>query len=118
MGRVKDGWRYFAEHANEVPKARELMNRWDKTVQFSLDGEDPFYLTFYNGTVSLSEGTHAKPDVTMKGKEDVFYRLMTGELDRMRAFILGRFKFEGSLKDAARFGDIGDAVRKAVRFPP
>ncbi len=118
LGRVKEGWRYFAERANQLPKAREIMNGWDRVVQFNLDGEAPFYLTFSRGAVLFSDGTHEKPDLTMKGAEDVFYRLMTGELDRMKAFMLGQFKFEGSLKDAARFAGIGDAVRKSVKFPP
>jgi putative sterol carrier protein len=65
----------------------------------------------------MSDGTHEKPDVTLRGAEDVFYKLMTGELDRIRAFMLGQFKFDGSLKDAARFADIGDAVRGSVKFP-
>jgi len=94
------------------------MNGWDRVVQFSLTGEDPFYLTFSKGTVTISDGTDEKPDLTLKGTEDVFYKLMTGEVDRMRALMLGQFKFDGSLKDAARFADIGDAVRRSVKFPP
>jgi putative sterol carrier protein len=118
LGRVKEGWRYFAERANELPKVREMMNEWDRVVQFSLDGEDPFYLTFSGGAVAFSDGTHGKPDLTLKGAEDIFYKLMTGEFDRIKAFMLGQFKFDGTLKDAAKFADIGDAVRKSVKFPP
>ena len=118
MGRVKEGWRYFAEQANELPNAREMMHEWDRVVQFSLSGEDPFYLTFSKGTVTISDGTHEKPDLTLEGAEDVFYKLMTGELDLMRAFMLGQFRFDGSLRDAARFAQIGDTVRRSVKFPP
>ena len=117
MGRVKEGWRYFAERANELPKVREMMNGWDRVVQISLDGEEPFYLTFSRGAVTFSDGTHGKPDLTLKGAEDVIYKLMTGELDRIKAFMLGQFKFDGALKDAAKFADIGDAVRKSMKFP-
>ena len=95
-----------------------MMDGWDKVVQFSLDGEDPFYLAFSGGVVAFSDGTYGKPDLTLKGAEDVFYRLMTGELDRIKAFMLGQFKFDGQLKDAAKFADIGDAVRKSVKYPP
>lgn len=118
LGRVKEGWKYFAERANELPKAREMISGWDRVVQFSLDGEEPFYLTFSNGAVAFSDGTHGKPDLILKGTEDVFYRLMIGELDRIRAFMFGQFKFSGSLEDAAKFADIGDAVRRSVKFPP
>lgn len=118
LGRVRDGWRYFAERANELPKVKEMMNGWDRVLQFRLDGEDSFYLTFSAGTVAFSDGTHGKPDLTLKGPEDVFYRLMTGELDRIKAFMVGQFKFDGPLKDAVKFADIGDAVRRSVKFPP
>ena len=118
MGMVKDGWRYFAEHANGIRKAREMMNGWNRIVQFSLDGEDPFYLEFSGGAVMLHDGTHGKPDLTLKGTNEVFYKLMTGKLDRMRAILLGQISFHGSVKDAARFADIGDEVRRSVKFPP
>ena len=95
-----------------------MVSGWDRVVQFNLSGETPFYLTFSEGTIVLSDGLHDKPDLALNGTEDVFYRLMTGELDRIKAFMLGQFKFEGQLKDAAKFADIGEAVRKSVRFPP
>lgn len=118
LGRVKDGWQHFAEHANELADVKQMVSGWDRVVQFNLSGETPFYLTFSEGTITLSDGLHDKPDLTLNGTEDVFYRLMTGELDRIKAFMLGQFKFEGQLKDAAKFADIGEAVRKSVRFPP
>jgi len=95
-----------------------MMSGWDKVAQFRLDGEDPFYLSFSNGAVAFSEGIHSKPDVTLRGAEDVLYKLMTGELDPMKAFMLGQFKFDGSLKDAVKIADIGDIVRRSVKFPP
>lgn len=118
MGRVKDGWRYFVEHANELPNVKEMMSGWDRVVQFNVSGEDQFYLTFSKGTVAFSDGTHEKPDLTLKGAEGVFYRLMTGELDQIKAFMLGQFRFDGQLKDAAKFADLGRAVRKSAKFPP
>ena len=118
MGKVKDGWRYFAEHANHIPKAREMMNGWNRIVQFSLDGEDPFYLDFSGAAVMLHDGTHGKPDLTLKGTNEIFYKLMTGKLDRMKAILLRQISFHGSVKDAVRFADIGDEVRRSVKFPP
>jgi len=118
LGRVKDGWQHFAERANELADVEQMINGWDRVVQFNITGESPFHLTFASGKIVFSDGLHEKPDLTLKGTEDVFYRLMTGELDRIKAFMLGEFKFEGQLKDAARFADIGEAVRKSVKLPP
>jgi len=95
-----------------------MISGWDRIVQFNIIGETPFYLTFASGKIVLSDGLHEKPDLTLKGAEDVFYRLMTGELDGMKAFMLGQFKFEGQLKDAAKFAQIGETVRKPEKSPP
>ncbi len=75
-----------------------MMTGWDRVIQFSLDGEDPFHLIFSNGGVTFSDGAHEKPDLVLKEEEDVFYRLMTGELDGMRAFMLS----SSSLTDQLR----------------
>lgn len=118
MGTVKEGWRYFVEHASELANVKDMMNGWDRVVQFTLDGEDPFYLTFLNKTVTFSDGAHPKPDLTVKATQDVLYQMMTGKLDPMKAFMLGKIKFDGSMKDAVKFSDIGAAVRKSLKFPP
>lgn len=115
---MKDGWRYFAERANKLPRVKERIRGWNRIVQFMPAGEEPFHLAFSNGAVTFHEGTHGKPDLTLKGNEDVFYGLMTGELDGIRAFMLGLFKFEGRTKDAAKFADIGEEVRRSVKFLP
>jgi putative sterol carrier protein len=118
VGEVKEGLRYFAEKANDVSEAKNLMNGWNRVLQFSLDGEDQFHLKFSDGSVSFCEGIHAQPDMTVTGAADVFYKVMNGELDRMKAFMTGQIKFNGSLKDAAMFGEIGDVVRRSIRPLP
>ena len=118
LGRVKGGWQHFAERANGQADVIQMISGWDRIVQFNITGEAPFYLTFASGQILLSDGVHEKPDLTLKGAEDVFYRLMTGELDGMKAFMLGQFKFEGQFKDAARFAQIGETFRKSEKSPP
>jgi len=118
LGRVKGGWQHFAERANGQADVIQMISGWDRIVQFNITGEAPFYLTFASGQILLSDGVHEKPDLTLKGAEDVFYRLMTGEIDGMKAFMLGQFKFEGQLKDAARFAQIGETFRKSEKSPP
>jgi hypothetical protein len=73
MGRVKDGYREMAKRANEVAEAKGLMAGWNKVVQFIVEGEGDFYIKFENGVATFHEGKHEKPDVTLKGPEEVFY---------------------------------------------
>jgi putative sterol carrier protein len=113
MGRVKDGYKDLAEKANKNAEAKGLMSGWNKVVQFSVQGEGDFYMQFENGAATFHEGKHAKPDVTLKGSEDVFYKMLTRELDQTRAYFAKQYTIEGSMSDAMKFGRIGTAVAKA-----
>jgi putative sterol carrier protein len=113
MGRVMDGYRELAKRANEVDEAKGLMAGWNKVIQFIVEGEGEFYIKFENGTASFHEGKHEKPDVTLKGPEEVFYKMVTRELDATRAYFAKQYTIEGSMADAMKFGRIGTAVAKA-----
>ena len=113
MGRVKEGYKQLADRANGNAEAKGVMAGWNKVVQFSVEGEGDFYLKFENGAASFTEGKHPKPDVTLKGSEDVFYKMLTRELDQTRAYFAKQYTIEGSMSDAMKFGRIGTAVAKA-----
>jgi len=114
MGRVTEGYKEVARRTNEVAEAKSLMAGWNKVVQFVVEGEGEFYIKFDNGAASFQEGKHEKPDVTLKGKEEVFYKMLTRELDATKAFLLRQYSIEGSMGDAMKFGRIGTALAKAT----
>ena len=114
MGRVMDGYKQMAEKANEVAEAKGAMTGWNKVIQFIVEGEGDFYLQFENDTATFHEGKHEKPDVTLKGKEEIFYKMLTRELDQTRAYFAKQYTIEGSMADAMKFGRIGTAVAKAT----
>lgn len=113
MGRVMDGYKELAKRANEVDEAKGLMVGWNKVIQFVVEGEGEFYIKFENGTATFHDGKHEKPDVTLKGPEEVFYKMVTRELDATRAYFAKQYTIEGSMADAMKFGRIGTAVAKA-----
>lgn len=112
MGRVIDGYKEFVRLANENAEAKGLMAGWDRVIQFILEGEDNFYIKTEGGAASLVVGEHESPNVTLKGPEEVFYKLLTGELDQVRAYFAKQYTIEGSMSDAMKFGRIGTAVAK------
>lgn len=114
MGRVMDGYKEMAKRANEVPEAKSAMAGWNKVIQFIVAGEGEFHFVFENGAASFHEGKHEKPDVTLKGPEEVFHKMLTRELDQTRAFFAKQYTIEGSMGDAMKFGRIGTAVAKAT----
>jgi len=113
MGRVVDGYKNFVELANKSAEAKGIMTGWDKVVQFIVDGDDDFYIKTEGGTASFNMGVHESPSVTLKGSEEVFYKMLTGELDQTRAYFAKQYTIEGSMSDAMKFGRLGPAARKA-----
>ncbi|NIO38573.1 hypothetical protein GTO27_12885 [Candidatus Bathyarchaeota archaeon] len=114
MGRVMDGYKQLTERANEVAEAKSAMEGWSKVIQFVVEGEGDFYLKFENGVATFHEGKHEKPEVTLKGPEEIFYKMLTRELDQTRAYFAKQYTIEGSMADAMKFGRIGTAVAKAT----
>ena len=114
MGRVMDGYKDFARLINEVPEAKQLVTGWDRVVQFVVEGEGEFYIQTQGGAASFHEGTHASPNVTLKGSEEVFYKMLTRELDQTKAYFAKQYTIEGSMADAMKFGRIGTAVAKST----
>ena len=114
MGRVSEGYKELADRANNVEEAKKTMASWNKVIQFMIEGEGDFYIKFDNGTATFHEGKHESPNVTLKGAEEVFYKMLTRELDQTRAYFAKQYTIEGSMADAMKFGRIGTAVAKST----
>ena len=113
MGRVVDGYKQFVELANKNDEAKGLMAGWDRVIQLIVEGDDDFYLRIEGGQVSLTVGVHESPNVTLKGPEEVMFKMLTGELDATRAYFAKQYTIEGSMSDAMKFGRVGAALAKA-----
>jgi putative sterol carrier protein len=112
MGRVVDGYKQFAEQAGKNEEVKGLISGWDRVVQFIVDGDDDFYIETKGGTISFNLGVHASPNVTLKGAEEVFYKMLTRELDQTRAYFAKQYTIQGSMSDAMKFGRIGTTLAK------
>jgi len=112
MGRVVDGYKQFVEQAGKNEAVKGIISGWDRVVQFIVDGEDDFYIETKGGTISFNLGVHASANVTLKGSEEVFYKMLTRELDQTRAYFAKQYTIEGSMSDAMKFGRIGSALAK------
>jgi len=115
MGRVVDGYKQFVELANKNEEAKGLMTGWDRIIQFIVQGGEDFYITIAGGKASLTVGVHKSPSVTLKGPEEVMYKMLTRELDATRAYFAKQYTIEGSMSDAMKFGRLGTAVAKTQK---
>ncbi len=73
-------------------------------VQFELSGDDGgnFYFEIAHSKVEALEGSHEKPNVTLKLSLGDFNDLVTGELNGTNAFMAGKLKIAGDLSLAMR----------------
>jgi putative sterol carrier protein len=113
MGRTVDSYKKFVELVNKSAEAKGIITGWDRVIQFIVTGDDNFYIETKGGKASFAVGVHKSPNVTLKGPEEVFYKMFTGELDQTRAYFAKQYTIEGSMSDAMKFGRLGPAARKA-----
>lgn len=91
---VKQTMRDIPEHFN-AEKAKGVSG----VVQckFSGDQASDWVIKIDGQQCSVEEGTVANPDLTIKADADVGVKLLTGEMDPMRAYMLGKVKVFGDL---------------------
>lgn len=64
---------------------------------FSGDQASDWVITIQNQTCTVEEGSTTNPDLTIKADAEDGVNLLTGQLDPMRAYMLGKIKVFGDL---------------------
>lgn len=80
------------------------------TIQFDLAGDDggQWYVVVDQGSAAVSEGSHDEPAATIRMAASDFVDMMTGKLDPMNAFMMGKVRVEGDLNSVMKFQTIFD----------
>ena len=78
---------------------------FDATIQFDLAGDNggQWYVTVADGNAAVEEGKADEPAATIRMSASDFVDMMTGELDPMTAFMMGKVKVEGDLNTVMKF---------------
>jgi putative sterol carrier protein len=53
-------------------------------------------------------------NITLNGPEEVFYKMLTRELDSTRAYFAKQYTIEGSISNAMKPGSIGTTIQKQI----
>lgn len=92
---------YFnAEKAKDVTGVVQCM--------FSGEQASDWLITIENQTCSVEEGISSNPDLTIKADAEDGVNLLTGKMDAMRAYMLGKVKVFGDLSLGMKLIDFFD----------
>jgi len=91
---------FIAEKAEGVSGVVQCM--------FSGDQASDWVITIVDQTCSVEEGVASNPDLTIKADAEDGVNLLTGEMDAMRAYMLGKVKVFGDLSLGMKLIDFFD----------
>lgn len=76
----------------------------DAVIQFKFTGTEAgeWNATIKDGKVSVAQGTHPAPRMTLTADSADYVKIFTGELDGMQAFMQGKIKLAGDLNLAMK----------------
>lgn len=91
-----------------VPKSfvPEKAEGVDTVVQYKFTGSDTseWYLIVKDKTLTIEQGVHPNPNMTMTFDADAYLKIANGELDPTMAFMRGKVKVSGDMKVALKMG--------------
>ncbi|WP_111411899.1 SCP2 sterol-binding domain-containing protein [Billgrantia lactosivorans] len=81
------------------PQAAQGM---DDVFQFHFSDNGSHYLVVKDGTLSIEEGEHDDPSVSLSMSSETLKGIMTGEVNGMTAFMTGKLKATGNVMLATK----------------
>lgn len=81
----------------------------DITVQVNLAGSDGgnWVATVKDQTITVKEGTHPSPSLSLQMADTDFVDLITGKLSAEKAFFTGKVHFKGNIALALKLRETG-----------
>lgn len=80
----------------------------DAVIQYNLPGSGGgyWYTTIKHGTLTVTQGQHSRPDMTITMKAQDFLDMVEGKLSGQWAFIRGKLKITGNMALATKMQDL------------
>ncbi len=78
----------------------------DLVFQFDIEDGDTYHLVVKDGSCDVAEGAHDAPNVTLILDSETMVGVMTGELDGMQAFMMGKLRAEGDMMLATKLSEL------------
>ena len=86
----------------------DFTKNMDVVLQYHLSGDDggDYQIMVNNGTLTIEEGVHASPTVTVKMADKTWLGLFNNTVNPMLAFTSGKIKVSGNFGLAMKFTKI------------
>jgi len=108
VGKCATTIRFLAWLVNRSPAVRSQLANWNRTVQFSLSGEKPFFVTISDNRMKYGLGEADKPDLVFVSKSEDFFDVMIGRTKFDQGFSKGSYSIHGSITDAVKLMRIAE----------
>ena len=90
-----------------IPADAGLGSNYNKTVQFEVTGDDPFYVDIKGGkNLAIINGKLQKPDITIFSDSETMTGINSGKVNSMQAFMAGKIKIKGAMMELVKLQKI------------
>ena len=94
--------------ANAKDRLSEIAT-WNKVYQIVVEDDGEFYIEISGGQLKIEEGRHPSPIATLQTNSDTLGKILSGELDAMKAFMMRQIKITGNVLDTMNLKKLIDA---------
>ncbi len=70
------------------------------------DGGGKYYAEIVDGELTVAEGVHEKPSITIKMKDKNYLKMVEGKLNGQIAFMTGKLKIKGDMLLAVKMNEM------------
>ncbi|CAM3643291.1 SCP2 sterol-binding domain-containing protein [Parendozoicomonas haliclonae] len=78
----------------------------DLVFQFDIEDGDTYHLIVKDGTCEIVEGANDDPNVTLIMDTETMTGVMSGQMDGMQAFMMGKLRAEGDMMLATKLSEL------------
>jgi putative sterol carrier protein len=99
----------FEELFKKASESLPEVKGWNKVYQIVLEDDGKFYIEIKNGNLQVVEGEHPSPIATLQTTTETMKKILSGELDAMKAFMMRQLKITGNVLDTMNLKRLIDA---------
>ncbi|MCE4599415.1 MAG: SCP2 sterol-binding domain-containing protein [Desulfurococcales archaeon] len=99
----------FEELFSNAKERLSEINTWNKVYQIVVEDDGEFYIEISGGQLKIEEGKHPSPIATLQTSSDTLSKILRGELDAMKAFMMRQIKITGNVLDTMNLKKLIDA---------